>query len=110
GAGENFPALWSAQTAFQIADAEKYVLPHAQGLQALEHTALPLVVNDASFGSFGPRQVNDENQLFDDYSLVDSRGSSTFVLGFNPDWQAPMIFQSNLKPMPGNWSHRLVSS
>jgi len=99
---------WETEYKFTVEKRKPFILPQ----EKLKTSELPLTVDSQSYGTFGPRILNRENLLVDDWSVQDSRGTPEFLVGFNRKYPGPMLMMSNLRPMPvplkpGIFSHSI---
>ena len=81
---------------FSVHERVPFGLPQ----EKLKSAELPLTVDDKSYGTFGPRIVDKNKRIVDNWKIQDSRGTLEFLIGFNRKYSGPMLLMSNLRPMP----------
>ncbi|MBR4664114.1 MAG: hypothetical protein IKO93_09595, partial [Lentisphaeria bacterium] len=87
---------WKTEYKFTVEERKPFTLPQ----EKLKTSELPLKVDRQSYGTFGPRILNRENLIVDDWNVPDSRGTLEFLVGFNRKYPGPMLMMSNIRPMP----------
>lgn len=74
--------------------------PVDSSLASLENESLPISVSPAAMGHFGPREVNEKWELFDDLTKTDSRSGLAYSVQILKSLGAPRIFLANTKRVP----------
>ena len=101
--------LWQKDVPVSVAPAEKFSFPANAELKKYDSAPLPLTVAEASFSSFGPRNVGADNKLFDDYKRPDTRGTPLFLTVSGPECKGAVLGLSHIKPTPAAVNTKLVS-
>ena len=92
--------LWQNKVPVSVAPAEKFSYSANAELKKYDAAKLPLTVAEASFSSFGPRNVGTDNRLFDDYTKPSTRGTPLFLTVFGPECSGALLGLSHVKPTP----------
>ena len=81
--------------AFTVQEKKQLPITVEESLHGSED--LPVKVGEYSFGSFGLRDVDKENKLFDNYNTPDARGGVGNVLGISKKYPGIVLLHSHVK-------------
>ena len=101
--------LWQNKVPVSVSPAEKFSYPANAELKKYDAAGLPLAVAEASFSSFGPRNVDANSKLFDDYTRPDTRATPLFLTTYGPHANGALLGLSHVKPTPAAVNIKHVS-
>ena len=93
--------FWQRKAEFSVEPARTYQLKVDKTLQNLLTRKLPLQIGENSFGTTGLRDINEKNELFDNYKTPDARATLGNVLGINKKYPGAVLLHSNVKYLSG---------
>jgi len=97
--------LWSNRVALRVEEISDYSVSVDANLAKAAPSPQPVKVGDCSFGSFGPRDIDAQGKLFDNYKTPEARAALGAVVGTNLKYSGPVFIHSNVKS-PGNvWNY-----
>lgn len=71
-------------------------------LSQWENREFPIHVSDVAMGHFGPRDLNENKELYDNLTETDARGGLTYGVQLMKSQGAPRLFLAGVRPVPQN--------
>ena len=97
--------LWSNRVTLKVEEIPDYFVAVNAELAKAAPTPLSVKIGDCSFGSFGPRDLDAQGKLVDNYKTPEARAGLGAVIGTNPKYPGPVFIHSNVKSPGAAWQH-----
>ncbi len=93
---------WDKNLPFHVANSDsiKFAPRVDASLIPFENQKLPVEISSSAMGHFGPRDVNDKSELFDDVGIADSRSGLAYSIYATKETGGPELFLANTRPVP----------